>query len=1031
MKNFKLLLSLVMIIFVMTAICSCAIWEHWHSMRDGWVSDETHHWHDCVSPGCHEKLESAEHSFGEPVVKVPATCSGEGELGFVCTVCGYEKTEAIATLPHPDENTDHKCDVCEAPVGTHEAAEGTHNCGYCGQTMSECSAEEDDGDCTTAIKCSVCGKEMIPGKASHDANEDDGNCTTAVTCKVCGKVVVEAKPTHESNNGSHTCKVCGITLSGCEDGDKDHNCDLCGTKLSDCADENKDHNCDICGTKLSDCADHYDAGQVTTPATCVDDGVKTYTCQICGGTKTETISATGVHKDDNKNYICDVCNADLTTKTRFEAEGSQVHNGEIKIEYTDRASNGTLVGYFREGIVMVFTIVSDEAEENVAITICGATAKEKDGALVEITAEEITSMFACNGVALKNATGSFAGSSDFDLYNFTQVVGYVDLKEGVNYITFTNLGPAMNMDYIELTTKEANVSWTYSENAPTAECTDADKNHICDVCLKTSSTCDQFYDEGTVTKQPSCTETGLKVYNCTLCGQSHEEVLPVVHVCDTLDVSGALTYDATTGAITNNGLIVSMVCTKCGQGDAVEGFTVDTSKMFTDGLVVSYSEATAVIPAFNPQNYTVSSAKTGGNDPRPVVTTTFDSEKIDCTVVSNNFFVANGKVYSRYELSLLQSENVNVYYDGTNYVYDALNPVTLTKEIRTYGTMLVITGEVNFDLTDRWTHNNGFIVGSSEKTGSVTVNVNGSNGIFLWDGANIIVNEGSSLDVKGTDAYAIWAGSRGSHITVDGTLVSRGHIFLAPEVSWTHPDGDRYNSNPNLYARKGNIEVHGDVLVNFVQVGSVKNDYTGKLTVKNGSIGCYVNTGDVSNKDHQIRWIFSKGELNFENNGGAIANAMKTDQNGKDRVVLFDAGIKVNVTGAYTTFLRHGWSGMSCIGIHTDATFNLPENVKMYNHENNYSSYSYNTFTTATVMIDGEMKKVHVTNTPDAYVVNTVVEYSQSDILKVDNADGTAGVGAIEITGEFTTVEGRTRVGDWFFSQATDANGNVIYYQVI
>lgn len=37
----------------------------------------------------------------------------------------------------------------------------------------------------------------------------------------------------------------------------------------------------------------WDAGVMTTPVTCISAGVKTYTCTVCGATKTETIPATG------------------------------------------------------------------------------------------------------------------------------------------------------------------------------------------------------------------------------------------------------------------------------------------------------------------------------------------------------------------------------------------------------------------------------------------------------------------------------------------------------------------------------------------------------------------------------------------------------------------------------------------------------------------------------------------------------------------------------------------------------------------
>ena len=39
----------------------------------------------------------------------------------------------------------------------------------------------------------------------------------------------------------------------------------------------------------------WNSGNVTTAATCAKAGVRTYTCTVCGQTKTESISATGNH----------------------------------------------------------------------------------------------------------------------------------------------------------------------------------------------------------------------------------------------------------------------------------------------------------------------------------------------------------------------------------------------------------------------------------------------------------------------------------------------------------------------------------------------------------------------------------------------------------------------------------------------------------------------------------------------------------------------------------------------------------------
>lgn len=51
---------------------------------------------------------------------------------------------------------------------------------------------------------------------------------------------------------------------------------------------------------------NWDAGKVTTAATCTTDGVKTYTCSICGETKTETIKATG-HDVELQNAVEATC----------------------------------------------------------------------------------------------------------------------------------------------------------------------------------------------------------------------------------------------------------------------------------------------------------------------------------------------------------------------------------------------------------------------------------------------------------------------------------------------------------------------------------------------------------------------------------------------------------------------------------------------------------------------------------------------------------------------------------------------------
>ena len=72
---------------------------------------------------------------------------------------------------------------------------------------------EDDGDCTTEITCSVCGMVTTEAAEAHIPNEDDGDCTTEITCSVCGTVTTEAQPNptpDEPNDGNFIDSIAGM-----------------------------------------------------------------------------------------------------------------------------------------------------------------------------------------------------------------------------------------------------------------------------------------------------------------------------------------------------------------------------------------------------------------------------------------------------------------------------------------------------------------------------------------------------------------------------------------------------------------------------------------------------------------------------------------------------------------------------------------------------------------------------------------------------------------------------------------------------
>ena len=194
------------------------------------------------------------HQWGEWTIKENATCTREGTQERKCSECGDIETSSIAALGHTWKDATctapKTCLTCQATEGSatgHTGGTATckdkAKCSVCGAEYGELTDHTpiaDDGDCTTAITCSICGKVTTEAKASHTGgtatckdkaecmvcgkgygefanhipNADDGDCTTAITCSVCGAVTTAAKENH--TGGTATCQaraVCTVCNS--------------------------------------------------------------------------------------------------------------------------------------------------------------------------------------------------------------------------------------------------------------------------------------------------------------------------------------------------------------------------------------------------------------------------------------------------------------------------------------------------------------------------------------------------------------------------------------------------------------------------------------------------------------------------------------------------------------------------------------------------------------------------------------------------------------------------------------------------
>jgi len=140
----------------------------------------------CTNPNCtKDAVEAKQHTPG-----TRTDCS----VAANCTVCGKE---AI-------------------PAGQHGGGTATckdkAKCATCGQEYGElgaCAPAVDDGDCTTAIKCTVCGKETTPAKTAHAYTDNkDASCNNEGCTKT--RVIEADKP---GTNGSPATGDVSILLS--------------------------------------------------------------------------------------------------------------------------------------------------------------------------------------------------------------------------------------------------------------------------------------------------------------------------------------------------------------------------------------------------------------------------------------------------------------------------------------------------------------------------------------------------------------------------------------------------------------------------------------------------------------------------------------------------------------------------------------------------------------------------------------------------------------------------------------------------
>lgn len=155
----------LMLVLSLSVLTACN--KNKHEFSSEWKFDETNHWHECTTKGHTDTSEKANHTVGAGEVTKEPTEEEDGEKTFICTVCGYRKTESIASLEHT-----HKFDN-----NVWEKDETNHwhpaTCGHTDQKGSMEAHVWNDGEVTKPADYGVVGeKKFTCTKCGYEKTEE-------------------------------------------------------------------------------------------------------------------------------------------------------------------------------------------------------------------------------------------------------------------------------------------------------------------------------------------------------------------------------------------------------------------------------------------------------------------------------------------------------------------------------------------------------------------------------------------------------------------------------------------------------------------------------------------------------------------------------------------------------------------------------------------------------------------------------------------------------------------------------------------
>ncbi len=575
-------------------------------------TSETHN-PDCTNAGktiytcktCRYSYEDAIPATGHTytTTTTPSTCSEYGTIIGLCA-CGDSYTELIPKLPHSfkDRVVDPTCD--KDGYTLHECTNDSCDYSYTDSTVSATghklkdswSWSDDHSTATVTLECQKgCG-------FIHSEEIEATVRNTESTCLKNGKTEYTTKYVYN-----------GVTYSDSYTVKKnvsDHDYETVWK-------HNKDghwHKCRYCSGQSERFPHEFNISVVTKAPTCVSEGVLTKAC-VCGETVTETIPVSAEHRYVNR--ICIDCGAEepcthkfdgglITTEPTCKEEGVKTYTcficGETKEEKVPTNDHHT----YEEGTVTVEPTCMGEGEMTYTCIWCGATHTETiDSLKGHIFGEgQIIYEPSCTYTGYIEYTCERCGEKKGEL--IPSLGGHVYdegkterepecLKDGLVVYTCKNCGETKSKVIPSLGGHEFDEGKT--EREPGCE-KEGLFVYTCEVCGETKtetipSLGGHKFDEGKVKYEPTCENDGLFVYTCEVCGETKTEAIPSLggHKFD----QGKVTKEPTCV----EGGIKTFTCERCGEtktetiaslgGHKYDGGKVTKEPTCTDSGIMTYT----------------------------------------------------------------------------------------------------------------------------------------------------------------------------------------------------------------------------------------------------------------------------------------------------------------------------------------------------------------------------------------------------------------------------------------------------------